>query len=300
MASKNRRGMNLERRRSLAGIMFVLPWIIGFVGMFIRPLVSSMLYSVSNTKISPRGMILEYIGFVNFHKAFFSDLYYSQYLFGEVSGMVSNAVIILAFSLMMAVIISGEFKGRTLIRTVFFLPVICGSGVVLSILNGDVMSNSIISGERASMLFQTKGIDSLLLNMGLNYDLVTTLTGIVDGIFNLTWKSGLQILLFLSGLLSVSPSLYESAKIEGATRWEVFWKITFPLVTPILILNVVYTIIDGFTDYSNKVMRYILNFARELNFSYSAALSWIYFIIIMAIIGITYAIINKRVVYTVE
>jgi len=98
----------------------------------------------------------------------------------------------------------------------------------------------------------------------------------------------------------VSPQLYEAADVEGASAWEKFWKITFPMVMPILLVNLIYTIIDNFTDYSNSVLRYITSIGSDLDFSYSSALSWIYFIIITLIIGIIYFIVNKRTNYVVD
>ena len=131
-------------------------------------------------------------------------------------------------------------------------------------------------------------------------DIVNMISAVISDVFNLTWKSGLQIVLFIAGLQSVSGQLYEAADVEGASAWEKFWKITFPMVMPILIVNLIYTIIDNFTDYGNSVMNYITSIGRDLDFSYSSALSWIYFIMIGTVIGIVYAIVNKRVTYTVK
>ncbi|MBE5786757.1 MAG: sugar ABC transporter permease [Clostridiales bacterium] len=295
-----KRRPSLERKRRVAGFFFVLPWIIGFVGMFMRSLIESLIYSVSTTTITSNGMQTVYKGFGSYNRAFFIDTNFVRFLTDEITGMLPQVLIILAFSLLMGVILSGSFKGRTFVRSVFFLPVICGSGLILSIMNGDAMSSAIMSGSRSAMLFQTSGIDQFLLKMGVGSDLVNTMMGIVNGIFDLTWKSGLQILLFISGIMSISPALYEAAKIEGATAWESFWKITFPMLSPILVLNAVYSIIDRFTDYGNKVMQHILSFAKGFDFSYSSALAWIYFLVMGILVSIFYIIVNKRIVYTVE
>ena len=167
-------------------------------------------------------------------------------------------------------------------------------------MNGDALSASIMSGARSSMLFQTSGIDKILMEMGMNTELINTLMGIVNGVFDLSWQSGLQILLFISGIMGISPALYEAAKIEGATAWESFWKITFPMLSPIMVLNAVYSIIDRFIDYNNGVLQYILGFAQKLEFSYSSAMAWLYFLVVGVLVGVVYIIINKRIVYTVE
>lgn len=296
---------SLSRRRAKAGILFVLPWIIGFVGLFLRPLLTSLVYSFSDTTISASGMIVQLKGVANYIRAFSQDAKFLRFLWTSILEMVTNVPLVLSFSLFMAVIINGKFKGRTAVRTIFFLPVICGSGLIMAIMNGDALSNSIISGSRMSMMFQADGIDTILRNIGVSEDLISAMMSVVNGVFNLTWKSGLQIILFLSGLLSISPSLYEAAKIEGATGWESFWKITFPMLSPILILNLVYSMIDSFattsgTQFPDNVMDYIYSYAKQLDFSYSAAMSWIYFIAVVLLIGIVYRVVDKYVVYTVE
>ena len=300
MKLTRRKNRSLERRRARAGLFFILPWLIGFFGLFLRSVITSLVYSVSKTTIAEFGMDTEYIGFSYYYRALFIDSTFVRSLIEEVGGMLPQVVIIMAFSLLMAVILSGSFRGRTFFRSVFFLPVICGSGMILSIMNGDALSASILSGSRSSMLFTTSGIDQILMKMGMDQSLINTMMGIVNGVFDLSWQSGLQILLFISGIMGISPHLYEAAKIEGATAWESFWKITFPMLSPIMVLNAVYSIIDRFIDYNNGVLQYILGFAQKLEFSYSSAMAWIYFLVIGTLVGVIYAIINKRIVYTVE
>lgn len=300
MKRKQRKPKSLERKRARAGLLFILPWLIGFFGMFARSMVTSFIYSVSQTSIADYGMETKYIGFSYYYRALFVDSTFVRTLAEEVGGMVPQVIIILAFSLLMAVILSGKFRGRTFFRSVFFLPVICGSGMILSIMNGDALSSSILSGTRSSMLFSTNGIDQVLIQMGMSTSLVDTLMGIVNGVFDLSWQSGLQILLFISGIMGISPALYEAAKIEGATAWESFWKITFPMLSPILLLNAIYSIIDRFVDYNNDVLQYILTYSQKLEFSFASAMAWIYFLVVGVIVAIVYVLINKRIVYTVE
>ncbi len=285
-----------EQKKKWAGFLFILPWLVGFLTLFLRPILSSVRYSVTDATIT-EGMKGDFIGLSLYVKAFSSDQKFVQYLTAELGGFAYHVPVILCFSLFLAVILNQRFHGRTVMRAIFFIPVICGSGVILQIMSGDAMSQSVISGARSSMLYQSSALEQILLNTGLSDDLVKTLTGIVSDIFNLTWKSGLQILLFISGLNAIPPHLYEAAHVEGATSWESFWKITLPMVSPIVIVNLIYTVIDGFTDYQNSVMTYILDFGKRLEFSYSAALSWIYFVLVGTIVGIVYAVINRRVTY---
>ena len=296
---KPKRRLGYGQKKRLAGVLFILPWAIGFLTLFLRPIVSSMVYSVTDVTIA-QGMKWDFIGISNYVKAFVSDAKFVQYLAEELGNFCYNVPVILCFSLFLAVLLNQKFRGRTVMRAIFFIPVVCGSGVILQIMSGDAMSQSVISGARSSMLYQSSALEQILLEMGLGDELVTTLTGIVTNIFNLTWKSGLQILLFISGLNAIPGHLYEAAHVEGATAWEAFWKITLPMVSPIIIVNLIYTVIDSFTDYSNTVMTYILDFGKRLEFSYSAALSWIYFAIVALIVGVVYLIINRRVAYVEE
>ena len=151
----------------------------------------------------------------------------------------------------------------------------------------------------SSQLFKTEFLQSLLLESGFGESFVSGLTDLVDGIFGLIWKSGIQILVFLAALQTIPESMYEASKMEGATGWEIFWKITFPMISPMILLNLIYTIIDSFTDYSNVVMLYINTFAENMQMSISSAMSWSYFLIVLVLIAAVYAFVNKRVFYQV-
>ncbi len=215
----------------------------------------------------------------------------------EIKNVVTTVPVIIVFSLFIAVLLNQEFRGRALARTVFFLPVVIGSGIVISIIQGDQMSNEVINGTRAAGLFESGSIFDMLEESGLNSDLIGTMMGIVNNIFELSWHSGLQIILFLAALQTVPDQLYEVARVEGATSWEIFFKITLPMITPILLVNIIYTLVDTFTDYGNSLLVYILDLGKKLNFEYSAALGNIYFVIIFAIIGLVLLLIGRMVTY---
>lgn len=301
MSKLKRRSIDYERKKSMAGFFFMLPWLLGFLFITMRALITMVAYSFSKTTITTVGMQLEFIGFDNFIKAFKTDLDFSRNLTSEISKIAYNVPIIVAFSLFMAVLLNNEFKGRTIARAIFFIPVIVGSGgIILSFMNGDSTSGAMMSGERSSMLFSATSLSTILRESGVSEDFVDLVNKVTSNVYNITWHSGLQIVLNIAGLKSVSPQLYEAADVEGASSWEKFWKITFPLLMPILMINLIYTIIDSFTDYNNSVMAQILNLGRQLQFAYSSALSVIYFIIVSVVVVIVYFIINKRITYTVN
>lgn len=289
--------LSYERKKSLSGYLFLLPWLIGFFGLFLRTFISSVAYSFSDLSITENGVHLEFVGLENYRRAFLIDPDFVPNLMEQLKEMLINVPVILIFSLFFAVILNQNFRGRALARSVFFLPVIIGSGIVISIIQGDTMSNDVINGTRAAGLFESGSFFVILEESGIDSEIVTMMMEIVNDIFELSWKSGLQIILFLAALQTVPDQLYEVAKVEGATAWEVFFKITLPMITPIMIVNIIYTIVDIFTDYGNELMIYILNLGKRLEFDYSAALANIYFIIIFLIIGIVFLLVSKRVTY---
>ena len=289
--------MSYERKKSLAGYLFLAPWLIGFFGLFLRTFITSVLYSFSNVTLTTDGAKLSFVGLENYRKAFFIDPDFVPLITQQIQEMLTTVPVILMFSLFIAVLLNQEFRGRTLARAVFFLPVVIGSGIVISIIQGDAMSNEVLNGTRAAGLFESGSIFDVLEESGLSSDLVASMVGIVNNIFELSWHSGLQIILFLAALQTVPDQLYEVARVEGATLWEVFFKITLPMITPIMLVNIIYTIVDSFTDYGNTLLIYILNLGRKLNFAYSAALGNVYFLLIFVIIGLVFLVIGKRVTY---
>lgn len=293
--------LSYKNKCSWAGFLFTLPWIIGFIFIFLRPLISLFLYSVCDLKVEIGHLNKSYIGFSNYISIFTTDAEFLPKLTENLLELLYKTPIILAFSLFISVLLNKKFIGRTIVRTIFFIPVIAGSGgVVMSIMNGDVMSQSVLNGSRTSMLFQSFSMQSILLEAGVSSEIISVYMNIVSGVFELTWRSGLQIVLFIAALQNVSPQLYEAAKVEGATSWEVFWNVTFPLITPILIVNLIYTIIDSLSDCSNGVIEYSINLCRQMQFSYSSAIATIYFLIISVIVVGVYLIVNRLVVYTVN
>lgn len=296
---KFKRGASLEAKQSRAGYVFILPWIIGVIFFFGIPAFQSLIYSFSDVKVKASGMLLNFAGFKNYHYALFSDATYIPAITTSLLNMLYEVPIIAFFSMFIAGMLNQKFRGRTVTRILFFLPVIIASGAILEILQTSGMSMD-VNGTDTIYMFKTNTLETALLNAGMNYTLISYLTGIVSKIFDITWKSGIQILLYLSALQGIPSSYYEVSSLEGATAWEEFWKITFPLLTPMTLVCVIYTIIDSFTYYQNGVMRLIDTQYAALQFARSSAMSWLYFIIILIIIGLVAGVVFKNTVYTEE
>ena len=292
--------MPYESKKILAGFLFVSIWVIGFIFFFLLPFLQSVRYSFSDIVLNPNGgYTLNFIGWKNYIKAFTTDAEFLPAVFSSLGAMLYQVPIIVLFSLFVAIILNQKFVGRTFVRGIFFIPIIVANGVILSIMNGDVLSQTIMQGSSSSTLFQSEFLYELMFKSGMSQEFVNGLTGVVDSLFALIWKSGIQIIIFLAGLQTIADSMYEAAKIEGATGWETFWKITFPMISPMIILNLIFTIIDSFTDYNNVVMKYINEQQIGMRLAYSSTLGWIYFLMVAVIIVMVYLIINKRVFYQV-
>lgn len=299
---KSKRSFSLERKRALWGRLFVYPWVIGFIAFLLIPFVRSFTYSFHTITITRKGLDMVYIGAENFKKALTLDPNYIPTLIETLRTTAIEVPLILFFSLFIAVMINQPFHGRTLVRNIFFLPVIITSGALLALIGADISTNMgqgpTGSNTGGMPMLQAVNFEAIFTSIRLGSGVIELLTTIINKIYVIIWKSGVQIVIFLAGLQSISKSLYESASVEGATAWESFWKITFPMISPILLVNTVYTLIESFTDSSNKTLEYILTIIYgNVDYGLSAAMAWIYFLCILAILGIIAFFMSKKIFY---
>ncbi|EXX85335.1 lactose ABC transporter permease [Paenibacillus darwinianus] len=291
------RSLPYTKKKQWYGFLFVLPWVIGFILFFAGPLITSFKYSFYNMELTPDGLKGSFAGWENFRYAIFRDPQFIREAVNSFVNMFYSVPLILIYSLFVAVLLKNKFRGRGLMRAISFLPVIIASGVLMQILKEDVFSQGLRGGAESVYLFSGAGINGILTELGIGPQLIEVFNNVIARIFDLTWRSGVQVLLFLAGLHAISGDLYEASAVEGARAWEQFWKITLPMLTPIMLLNVVYTIIDTFTDYGNGVILMIYNTAfSQVRFGYSSALAWLYLLGIALFLGALYALIKKRIV----
>lgn len=290
-----RKALSVERRRVRAGWIFLAPWLLGLLNLFIIPFIYSVVYSLSNVYIEADsvGLQIKLIGFSNYNYLFFRDSSFIMTVWDSVANLLYSVPVIFIFSIFIALLLNQQFKGRGFVRSMFFLPVIIASGVVMKIIQKDVFVQSSMSD--TASVFQTDAIVEILERTGLPDKIITVITGVTGDVFDLSWKSGIQILLFISALQSISPSYYEAAAIEGANAWESFWKITFPILSPTSLLVIIYSIIDSFTDASNEVMINMLERFNNFYYGLASASSIIYLAAIMLIIGIVLIIGSKSI-----
>lgn len=283
-----------------AGRLFILPWFIGMLLFFGLPLIQSLINSFQDVTIGKSGFVAKWVGLANYIRIFTRDPDYVKILAGAIKDMLVQVPIIIIFSLFIAVILNRPFRGRVWARAIMFLPVIVSTGVVMSILKGDVYAQSVMNEGASSggAMFHSSGFQEMLQNAGVNLSVINLIVGFINTFFDTVWKTGVQTVLFLSSLQAIPRSAYEAASVEGSTEWETFWLITFPLVSPMILVNIVYTVVDSFTDYGNPVLQYITGAAfSEYEYAYSASLAWIYFLSLLVIVGLTCFIAGKKVFY---
>ena len=286
---------SLEARKGMYGRVFILPWVIGFILFFAVPLLQSIIFSFSKITLSTKGFITKFIGLDNYAYALQSSQDFQTNLKDDVNSFDPSLLIIVVLSLILAVVLNQKFKGRLIARAVFFLPVIIATGVVMQILNQDIIATQLRNNNTDSNNYLYASIDfvKVLMNMGLPDNIVSPVIAYLNQIFNLIWNCGVQIILFLAGLQSIPDQLYEVSKVEGATAWEEFWMITLPMMSNILVLVIIYTMIDLFTNAGNPVMdqayQLMLN---QQNFDQSSAMLWSYFSIVGLFIAAVLFIVN--------
>lgn len=292
-----------SRKKENRGIMFVLPFIIGLIAFFIIPVMHSLIISFGDIKTADGVAKTIITGFVNYNRALFVDNDFRKILLSSGVAMLVNAPFILVVSFLIALLIKTDFPMRTFFRSVFFLPVVLMSGILPLLDSADLLQNTIKStGANAGGVFTLaitqQGITNFMMEMGLSPQIVSYIMGAVGNIFGIISLSGIQILIFLAALQSISPSLYEASGIEGATIWQQFWKVTLPITSPQILVVVLYTIIDSFVNINNPLMRYISSAGfTKFEFGFAASMSWIYFLCIGTIVAICYFVISKTVFY---
>ena len=306
---KKKKASSLDARKSRAGWLFVLPFIIGFVIIYAPIVYDSILYSFTKINIvTGGGFRLTWVGLDNYQEALFVDATFVQTLTAGIQQLIFDIPAIVIFSLFMAVMLNEKMVGRAAFRAIFFIPVILSTGLIDKIDQQNQMlqymenTSSMDMGdggsEQATQVISAMDVQKLFRNMVIGEELLNYVVGLVNDIYDIVNRSGVQMLIFLSALQSISPAIYESCQIDGATTWETFWKITLPMISPMILVNTVYTVIDSFTSADNQVMTYIDQvYDQPSGNVLSSAMSWMYFIIVMVIIAAVAGVLSAYTFY---
>ena len=309
--------VSLDSKKAMAGYLFVLPFLVGILFVYLPILIDSITYSFTNLEmITLSGKIqysLSFAGFSHYQTAFVGqDSKFLETLITGLQNLIFEVPAIVIFSLFIAVVLNQKMLGRAAFRAIFFVPVIIATGIMEGLTDlaannaaNQMQQNAAANGAQgaevqtggASQIISVLDVQSLLANMKVGAELVTYVVNLVNNIYNIINYSGVQMLIFLAGLQSISPQIYEACRIDGATGWETFWKVTFPMISPMILVNAVYTVIDSFTRSSNVVMVYIKKIENSGNIYQASAMYWVYFLSVILIIGLVAAIMSSFIFY---
>ena len=280
-----RRGVSFQRRGVLTCLLFVSPWLVGAAVFFLYPLFYSLRLSFGVIE-NPATQKVVFAGFENFRVAFMEDARFFPMLLSIAKDTLFNTPLIVVFALFIATLLSKDIRGKGLFRSVFFLPVILGTGFVMQQLLGVQMNADAVEVARGILLpekvvrFLNPGVTQVILEFLSRVTLVL-------------WKSGVQIIIFLAGLQAIPRSFYEAARVDAATEWECFWFISLPMMAPTLLLGAVYTIVAGFLDTSNEMLGYIHELGFQWSqFEYASAVSWLYFLFVILVLAALFLLLN--------
>ena len=280
------------------GIVFSLPLIIGLLIFFIPTVVMGFRFAMSDVSVA-QGLELKFTGFENIKYALRVDPNYFKLVISDISDLITTLPIVLVFSLFIAVLLNGKVWGKSAFRVIFFLPVIACVGMLASGASNLVME-TMVSGAQdteSEVLSAMSDVTTMLQSLSFSPKLISFVSNAANNIMDIVNRSGVQILIFLAGLQSISPSIYESAQVEGASGWETFWKITLPMILPMMVANVLFTFVDSITRSNTEMVSYIQNMAfGKAQFGYAAAMSWFHYfclVIVLGLIAVIFVIVKR-------
>jgi len=288
MRSKKNRGINALKAKY--GWICISPWIVGLILFFISPIIQSIIYSFSSVSLGVGGMNIQFVGLKNFRYIFLENADYLDYVAQAFVKFVYSFPVIIILSLILALMLNQEFKGRILFRALYFLPVIIA--VLKTVLSAEQSGISNIAQDE-SIAMSMFNVSEIVDAVGLPQQLATYFVSIIDGITGLIWNCGIQTVLFIAGMQAIPTLLYEVSKVEGATKWEEFWLITFPMLGRVILLVSVFTMVELMVDPTNPLISLAYSFMKSQFYGESSAMLWSYFVVIGLIMAALLAIFKK-------
>ena len=290
---KKKQIKGIEARKSRYGFMFILPWLIGFVLFFLIPIIQSFVYSLSTILLTENGIVTEFVGLKNYNYLINEDATYLKMLNTSLVGFLYKLPLILVVSIVLSLVLHQKFKGRVVFRALFFLPVIIATGVVLELIFRTTADSTTALGVSDSITSNMFSVESIMQSLDLPSQIAGYIKTAVSSIFDLIWECGIQIILFIAGLQSIPASIYEASKVEGATKWEEFWFITFPQLSRITLLVSIFTMLEVFADNRNELINSAYIKMSAGIYDESSAMLWVYFAAVAVVMGILVAAYNK-------
>ncbi len=279
----------LEKREARFGYVFVAPWILGVLLFLLFPLGQSFYYMWYNIRITPLGTNFTFVGTGNFTQIWMENPEFPQQLVTYIWQTIVEVPVITVFALIIAMMLNSKIHLKGFFRLIFFLPVIIVSGPVMNMLVSEGAS-SIPAMNTQSVV---AALDTFLPN-----SVAASIGELFSNMIMILWYSGVQILIFLSALQKVDPSMYEAAKIDGGSGWECFWKITLPTIKPMILLNAIYTVIFLSGNEQNELINMIksamFSGTKEKGYGYASAMAWMYSVVITLIVLLFFLLLGSK------
>lgn len=279
--------LSYERKKAMYGRAFISVWVIGVLLFFAIPFVKTLIYSFNDVSFSGgNGLSLEFLGIESYKRMFTADNEMLPKLTDMLLSLLYNVPVTVMFSLFIAVVLNAPFRGRAIFRSIFFMPVIVMSGTIMLLFKSDEVAMLLFNTTDAGNNFfeNITILNELFTNFGWGEEFIGIIQNIVSGVINVCWSCGVQYILCLAALQGIPDSLYEVARVEGATKWEEFWKLTFPMCRPVLFVCIIYTVITNasegqFTNYIQSVS------FTDFDYGYASALAMLYCLTVLLILG---------------
>lgn len=300
---KSKKKLTLAQKRAITGIVFISPWLLGFILYYVRSIFMTIQFTFSDVTNGETGYSTKFTGLANLKYIFTEDPKFNQQLVASMRDVFIDVPLIIIFSLLMAILLNQKFRGRTVMRAIFFLPVIMGSAAISEAIDlaRQAMSGGISATSAEIAASSASGIDlnyylALFKDIGMPTGILDYVVGAVERLANVVSMSGVQIVIFIAALQSIASSLYEVARIEGATTYETFWKVTFPMVMPHIITCLVYTVVDSFASSEVVNLSYSMIFSSN-KYGYGSAMSLVSMLAVCAVLFVVVALIQRRTFY---
>ncbi len=290
---------SLTSKRERAGWLFILPFVLGLLLIFLPSVIKTIAYSFNRIILQPGGYKLEFRGLAYYKNALFVHSTYNRTLVETVMNMALNVPLVLIFSFFMATLLNTKFRGRGLMQLIVFLPVITSSGVLAALNAANVTDGLLTAASSSDMAGMQMSSTWVLDALGLSGSVAAYFSTALSKLYEIITSSGIQILIFLAALKSIPDSVYEAAKMEGATGWESFWKVTFPMVSPYILTNVVYSIVNSLSSNTSSVLKLVLETARtgNIDLSLSSAMALMFCLVELAVLAVMAFIVSRVVFY---
>ena len=292
---KKKKYRSIEQLKSRYGYGFTAIWVIGFILFFAIPVIQSLIYAFSDVTFSAsEGVTTKFVGLDNFNYVLNEHPKFTGYLTADISSILYSMPIILLVSIVLALLLNQKFAGRVIFRAVYFVPVIIATGVVIKLMFKTSASEELTAaGVSSSITGSMFSIEDVVGWLNIPDKVAQILKNIINNIFDLLWSCGVQTVLFIAGLQSIPATLYEASRVEGATKWEEFWFITFPSLGSVTLLVAVYTMVDVFTNTRNEVVSNAYDQMSKGVYDEPSTMLWIYFAIVGVVMGLVLFLYNR-------